>query len=592
VPQSEVAWCQQAMQVAPEHAEERQADPTRGSDDRRELKVQIELPNQVDAKDSPREDDTSRSSSKQLSRPGSKGLRSSELKAQAEAQSPTPCLARRTTGLFSFANVDAIKEKVRAAKTKPPAYDVTTFYYEEGFFQWVAKHSRFENTTLTIIVINAFWISVDTDLNKADTLLTADPVFVAADSMFFIYFSLELFIRFAAFKKKCDCLRDGWFKFDGTLVFLYAFDPFTIALVAKAQGGGGLDLPTAVLRLFRLARLSRLVRMLRSLPELMVMIKGMIQATSTVGYTLGLLMIITYVFSIALRNLVPKDPCIGECENGTIEEVYFSSVPEAMHNLIIFGTFLDALSDIIADVKEASPVCLVLFWIYIALASLTVMNMLIGVLCEVISAVAVEENESMQVDAIFDKFGAIVSDLDQDSDGTLSWEEFKVILDVPDTMKALEQVNVDPESMVDMAEDFFFEDGVPVTVPLDDFLGMVLDLRGGQQATVKHMMQLGKRYAGKFGNMAKKMDRVQSRIDKTDRTLDSIIKNLKKGKGQMSKGNPKESRTEAPEDGGRARGDQAAENSHASDGNDANTCTDSTEFGGALDWWTIHARTP
>lgn len=106
-------------------------------------------------------------------------------------------------------------------------------------------------------------------------------------------------------------------------------------------------MPTAILRLFRLARLSRLTRMLRSFPQLMIMIKGMATASLSVGYALGLLFLITYLFAIVLRNLVPAE--------SIIEEKYFSSVPEAMHSLFIFGTFTDALSDFIGtSTKTAS----------------------------------------------------------------------------------------------------------------------------------------------------------------------------------------------------------------------------------------------
>merc|ERR1719478_412853 len=254
--------------------------------------------------------------------------------------------------------------------------------------------------------------------------------------MFFSYFSIELVIRFAAFAKKRSCLKDAWFVFDSTLVFLYGFDPFAVALMAVFTGGGELPFPTAILRLFRLARLSRLVRMLRSLPELMIMIKGMVSATASVGYTLGLLMLITYVFAIALRNLVPKD--------SDIETNYFSTVPESMHNLLVFGTFLDALSQFIYDTKAESPACFVLLWVYICLAALTVMNMLIGVLCEVISAVAEEEKESMMVDKVNEKFDDVVRKLDNDSSGLISWGEFQQILDFPQALRALESVNVDP----------------------------------------------------------------------------------------------------------------------------------------------------
>merc|ERR1719262_1283044 len=99
-----------------------------------------------------------------------------------------------------------------------------------------------------------------------------------------------------------------------------------------------------------------------------------------------------------------------------------------MHNLVIFGTFLDALSDFIWAIKDESSSCLILTWMYISLASLTVMNMLIGVLCEVITAVAEEEKESMMVDKVHEKFGDIVHELDKNSDGVLSWTEFKDIL--------------------------------------------------------------------------------------------------------------------------------------------------------------------
>jgi len=436
-------------------------------------------------------------------------LAASELRAKKDT---------RQTGIFDFSSTEAIKERVRAAKRKPPAYNVHDFYWETGCFQFLAKHPYFENTTLAIIVVNALWISIDTDGNTADTILTAKPIFVAADIMFFAYFSFELFVRFFAFKRKCSCLKDAWFVFDTTLVTLYAFDPFTIGLMAALSGGGGLDLPTAVLRLFRLARLSRLVRMLRSLPELMVMIKGMVSAAASVGYTLGLLLLITYVFAIALRNLVPP----GEKETD-IRVVYFSSVPEAMHNLIIFGTFLDALSDFILAVKEQSVPCFILTWVYISLASLTVMNMLIGVLCEVISAVAEEEKESMIVDKVNEKFGTIVKELDKNNDGTLCWEEFQQILDYPDALQALESVNVDAEGMVDMAEDFFFDDGEPLAVTFEEFMEMVLDLRGGQQSTVKDIMGLGKRFNKKFLKVKSRIDCIETVTDDINQKLDQLI---------------------------------------------------------------------
>jgi len=255
----------------------------------------------------------------------------------------------------------------------------------------------------------------------------------------------------------------------------------------------------------------------------MIMIKGMVSAAASVGYTLGLLLLVTYVFAIALRNLVPE----GDDPDKDIRVIYFSSVPEAMHNLIIFGTFLDALSDFILLVKDQSVPCFILTWMYISLASLTIMNMLIGVLCEVISSVAEEESESMIVDKVNDKFGEIVNILDSNNDGTLDWDEFQAILDYPSALQALESVNVDPESMVDMAEDFFFDDGEPVAVTFEEFMCMVLDLRGGQQATVKDIMGLGKRSNKKFMNLKTRMDVLEGAMNKNDLKMDMVIQQNK-----------------------------------------------------------------
>jgi len=427
--------------------------------------------------------------------------------------------------MFEFANTEAIKERVRKAKgaAAKPIYDVKDHYKETGCFQAIAKHQWFENVTLSIIVFNALWISIDTDGNTAATILDAKPLYIAADIMFIAYFSLELFIRFIAFRFKTDCCKDGWFVFDSTLVALYWFDPFIIGLITAMTGGGGMNLPTAVLRLFRLARLSRLVRMLRSLPELMIMIKGMFSAAASVGYTLGLLMLITYVFAIAIRNLVPVDPA-----EESIETMFFSTMPETMHHLLIYAVFLDALSDFVINIKVQSTPCFILTWMYVCIASMTVLNMLIGVLCEVISAVAEEEKESMMVDKVNEKFFSIVRDLDKDNDGTLSWTEFEDIMEMPEAIKALESVNVDPAVMVDMAEDVFWDDqgqepGQPVAVTFPEFMDMVLNLRGGQQATVENIMSLAKRFNRKFLVLKNRLDTTTDKISGMNDSVDKLM---------------------------------------------------------------------
>jgi voltage-gated sodium channel len=420
------------------------------------------------------------------------------------AKKMTAKVERGQSGLFEFANSQAIREKVRAAKMRPNKYNVHNEYWEEGTIQWIAKHTYFENVTLGVIVLNAIWIAIDTDYNTAPDFTKADAVFVTADCLFFGYFVVELAIRFLAFKRKVKCFQDGWFVFDATLVALYAFDPFILAIAIELSGGGSLNLPTAVLRLFRLARLSRLVRMLRQVPELMIMIKGMAQAARTVNLTLVLLLVITYIFAIALTQL---------SDGSEFREIYFTGVGLSMYSLIIYGTFLDNLAEFCDNIRAESTVCLMVVVIFIVLASLTVMNMLIGVLCEVVSSVAEEENESMITDKVHDKFDHIVKQLDSSGDQKLSWKEFQKIMENQDAIDALESVHVDPVGMIDFAQDWFQEDGKEKSIDFEEFMTIVLDLRGGQQATLKDLMTLGKRVKNKFSNLSQKMESVDTKLD-------------------------------------------------------------------------------
>jgi uncharacterized membrane protein (GlpM family) len=248
--------------------------------------------------------------------------------------------------------------------------------------------------------------------------------------------------------------------------------------------------------------------MLRSLPELLIMIKGIVTATTAVSYALGLLMLVDYVFAIAMVQLS------RETEMG---DEFFRSVPLAMYSLIIYGTFLDDLSYFADRVKAESTVVLALGSVFVILASLTVMNMLIGVLCEVISAVAEEERESMIVEKVHDKFGAIVKKLDTNENDMISWVEFRSLIVMPEAQAALESVDVDPLGMIDFASDHFFDDeGNERQLSFDEFMEMLLDMRGGQEATLKDIMVLGKK-------VNKKILEVKLRCLAVDEKLDQLL---------------------------------------------------------------------
>jgi len=398
-------------------------------------------------------------------------------------QSATRQSAARQTILGGplFLDAEAMKIKVREALEKPQ-YSVFDFYHESGMFQAMARSDIFDGVTLAVIGVNALWIWIDTDYNDAENLLEADMIFFVMENLFCLYFTFEWIVRFMAFKSKLTGFKDYWFIFDTGLVLFMVFETWVMTIITLSSGqNNGMEwLKNAqILRLVRLLRLARMARMLRSMPELMILIKGMVAATRSVMFVMVLLVLMMYVFAIAFKQLA-EDTVMGV--------FYFPNVLHAMYSLMLYGTFLDNLAQFCDEVGEESWPCLLLIFIFLLLAACTVLNMLIGILCDMVSAVAAVEKELMTVEFVTGKLQGLLLSLDQDNDGEISKEEFVNILALPEAAKALEEVGVDPVTIVDFTDTIFSKD--KDTIEFNKFMSELLSLRGDNSATIKDMVSL------------------------------------------------------------------------------------------------------
>jgi len=375
-----------------------------------------------------------------------------------------------------------MKLRIREA-LEPPVYDVADMYRETGLWQKIARHPVFENTTLAIILVNAVYIAVDTDRNHAPTLLQAHPFFQAAEHLFCVFFSFELFTRFMAFLDKRNCMRDTWFVFDSALVAMMVLETWVMTAVLLASSGGGSSPlgKASILRLFRLLRLTRITRLMRMIPELMVLVRGMVAGMRSVLTVMCLLMVVMYVFAIAFTQLA-KDSSMGTN--------HFDTVGESLYTLLVHGVLLDSLESL-CTILEQDTLCLLLFFVFVMLSSLTVMNMLIGVLCEVVSAVAEAERDGIQVSSVADNVQKVLYELDADFSGSISKSEF-MHLAHPGFAEALREVNVDPVGIVDFADYIFATSNKNDEISFEEFMKLVLSLRGSNHVTVKDIVDLRK----------------------------------------------------------------------------------------------------
>lgn len=245
--------------------------------------------------------------------------------------------------------------------------------------------------------------------------------------------------------------------------------------------------------------------MMRSLPELMIMIKGMVSAAASVSYMLGLLVIVTYIFAIAMTQL---------SIDTQFHEIYFKGVALSMYTLFVYGTFLDSLSGFADAVREESSVCLALLTVFLVISALTLLTMLIGVLCEVVSSIAKTEREQMLTDKVCDKIGKIVEDLDTNKNGMISWSEVAGMAEHPDALATLATVNINLIDMVEIAEDFIFAGGNQQReLSFDQFMAMVLDCRSSQTAMMRDVTILRKRLNRKVSDLKDAIGGVENKLN-------------------------------------------------------------------------------
>lgn len=352
----------------------------------------------------------------------------------------------------------------------------------------VVSSRRFEILSFFMVVFNAVWIAIDVDHNQAPVITEATWYFQLAENTCCAFFFIEWSLWLAAHGHMWRLLGKGWFLCDTVIVWSMVIETWLIpAVVALLGGSGGSGLDASVFRILRLARLTRMTRIMRMVPELVFMLKGLAQATRTVSCTMVLLLAVVYILGIVMKQL----------SMGTdMGDEYFSTVPLSMYTCMMAGTLLDEVREVMDAVRKESWVCAVVFSCVIVFSALTMMNMLVGVLCEVIGQVASTEKEEMLVAAVKKELREFLDELDTDIDGHITKEEFAQMLRSPVAIKSLTNLGVDVVALLDSAEFLFQSDEAgqkfDKVLDFDAFMGTLLQLRGQNRATVSDVMELRK----------------------------------------------------------------------------------------------------
>jgi len=406
-------------------------------------------------------------------------------------------------------------------------YHVSELYKESGCLATIAKSNTFFLLSMLVVLLNSIWIGLEADAEGSTKMSELGGSQMAVEHTFCVVFTAEIVIRFAAFRRKRDARKDFWFCFDSVLVILMIGEVWLLPIVmtiAGWLGGHQAEMDHAVkeftilrtIRLLRLTRLGRIARLLRAVPEVVTLLKGIAAAIRSVFFTLLLLLVLLFVFGVVFKTQAKED-------FPELEEL-FPSVPATMWVLLLSGTFLDSPSVALNEVGATSGWLVALFLVFIFLSHMMVLNMLIGILCDVVHQVALNEKEEAAVAYLKNTLLEILECHDKDNDRQIHRDEFELLMKNPEMHFVLTRFGVNVADLLNL-KDVLFEDNTEQDdddeededennshglntarrrlrkLSFQEFLEVVLRLRGGNSATVTDIVDLREYVRQRFDRM-------------------------------------------------------------------------------------------
>merc|ERR1712072_1011422 len=115
------------------------------------------------------------------------------------------------------------------------------------------------------------------------------------------------------------------------------------------------------------------------------------------------------------------------------------------------------------------------------------MNMLIGILCDVMSQVALDSKEEMLLKEVKSQIKRLAAQIDVDGSGTIDKDEFELLIRDPMMTTSFHDLGVDVVGVANFGE-FIYEQVDEIS--FTDFAFLCSQFRGNKQASVQDVMDL------------------------------------------------------------------------------------------------------
>ena len=221
-------------------------------------------------------------------------------------------------------------------------------------FQRIRNNNIFEVFVVSVILISAVSIGFSTYDEVIDSKFQNWLQII--DYGVTLFFLMEISIRIIAEKNLIKFFKNGWNAFDFIVVF--------ISLI-PIEGND-------MILLARLIRIFRLLRLISFVPQFRILIEALIKSIPRVGYVMLFMFVVFYIYA-ALGSLLFQE----------LDPLHWGNIGLAMLTLFQTAT-LEGWPDLMYSAFEVYPWSWLFFVSFIIINSLIFMNMIIGVIIDVI----------------------------------------------------------------------------------------------------------------------------------------------------------------------------------------------------------------
>lgn len=223
----------------------------------------------------------------------------------------------------------------------------------KSLFERIKNNRFFQAIVIIAIILSAFLVGVSTYEIPAPTV----AFIYVLDALITIFFVVEICVRFFAEDKKLHFFKNGWNIFDSLIVI--------ISIIPIG--------PNSSILVLRLLRIFRVLRLISAIPELKELIEALLKSIKRVFYVSLLLFIIIYVYA-----------SFGSILFGQSDPQRWGDLGISMITLVQVLT-LSSWENVMLPMQDIYWWAWVYFYSFVAIGSITILNLIIAVLVDVIT---------------------------------------------------------------------------------------------------------------------------------------------------------------------------------------------------------------